>query len=316
MNIKSNVLKSVFAAGLALTGVAAIGLGTNGQADAATIGDSVTVDYIDGQSIATWSNYYTATVTGSVKDGSSWKVVKTARDASGEKWYKIGKRQWIMAKYTTEASTTSNSTYNANTTSTNTANSTYNANTTSTNTANSTYNANTTSTNTANSTTSSTGTGYTTSYSSSANNYGYGSNYNYTYSANTGVANTSSYSSNYNYTYSANTGAANTSSYSASTTSSSTSASTSTASASTSSSTSTSSSSSEEAAKAWIASKESGGSYTASNGNYYGKYQLSLSYLNGDTSAANQEKVANSYVKSRYGSWTAAKAFWQANGWY
>ncbi|MBT8856137.1 aggregation-promoting factor [Lactobacillus delbrueckii subsp. bulgaricus] len=282
MNIKSNVLKSVFAAGLALTGVAAIGLGTNGQADAATIGDSVTVDYIDGQSIATWSNYYTATVTGSVKDGSSWKVVKTARDASGEKWYTIGKRQWIMAKYTTEASTTSNSTYNANTTSTNTANST--------------YNANTTSTNTANSTTSSTGTGYTTSYSSSANNYGYGSNYNYTYSANTGAANTSSYSS--------------------STTSSSTSASTSTASASTSSSTSTSSSSSEEAAKAWIASKESGGSYTASNGNYYGKYQLSLSYLNGDTSAANQEKVANSYVQSRYGSWTAAKAFWQANGWY
>ncbi|MBT8918251.1 aggregation-promoting factor [Lactobacillus delbrueckii subsp. bulgaricus] len=282
MNIKSNVLKSVFAAGLALTGVAAIGLGTNGQADAATIGDSVTVDYIDGQSIATWSNYYTATVTGSVKDGSSWKVVKTARDASGEKWYKIGKRQWIMAKYTTEASTTSNSTYNANTTSTNTANST--------------YNANTTSTNTANSTTSSTGTGYTTSYSSSANNYGYGSNYNYTYSANTGAANTSSYS--------------------ASTTSSSTSASTSTASANTSSSTSTSSSSSEEAAKAWIASKESGGSYTASNGNYYGKYQLSLSYLNGDTSAANQEKVANSYVQSRYGSWTAAKAFWQANGWY
>ena len=281
---------------MALTGVAAIGLGTNGQADAATIGDSVTVDYIDGQSIATWSNYYTATVTGSVKDGSSWKVVKTARDASGEKWYKIGKRQWIMAKYTTEASTTSNSTYNANTTSTNTANSTYNANTTSTNTANSTYNANTTSTNTANSTTSSTGTGYTTSYSSSANNYGYGSNYNYTYSANTGAANTSSYS--------------------ASTTSSSTSASTSTASASTSSSTSTSSSSSEEAAKAWIASKESGGSYTASNGNYYGKYQLSLSYLNGDTSAANQEKVANSYVQSRYGSWTAAKAFWQANGWY
>ncbi|MBT8806957.1 aggregation-promoting factor [Lactobacillus delbrueckii] len=281
MNIKSNVLKSVFAAGLALTGVAAIGLGTNGQADAATIGDSVTVDYIDGQSIATWSNYYTATVTGSVKDGSSWKVVKTARDASGEKWYKIGKRQWIMAKYTTEASTTSNSTYNANTTSTNTANST--------------YNANTTSTNTANSTTSSTGTGYTTSYSSSANNYGYGSNYNYTYRANTGAANTSSYS--------------------ASTTSSSTSASTSTASASTSSSTSTSSSS-EEAAKAWIASKESGGSYTASNGNYYGKYQLSLSYLNGDTSAANQEKVANSYVQSRYGSWTAAKAFWQANGWY
>lgn len=276
MNIKSNVLKSVFAAGLALTGVAAISLGTNGQADAATIGDSVTVDYIDGQSIATWSNYHTATVSGSVKDGSSWQVVKTARDASGEKWYKIGNRQWIMAKYTTEAATASNSTYNANTTSTNTANNTNSS----------------TAAGYQKSTSSSTGTGYTTRYSSSANNYGYGSNYNYSYSANTGSGNTSSYS--------------------ASTTSSSTSAST--ASASTSSS--TSSSSSEEAAKAWIASKESGGSYTASNGNYYGKYQLSLSYLNGDTSAANQEKVANSYVQSRYGSWTAAKAFWQDNGWY
>ncbi|MCI1552881.1 MAG: LysM peptidoglycan-binding domain-containing protein [Levilactobacillus sp.] len=86
-----------------------------------------------------------------------------------------------------------------------------------------------------------------------------------------------------------------------------------TSSASTATSTSTSDSSS---AKAWIANKESGGSYTASNGNYYGKYQLSKSYLNGDYSAANQEKVADAYVSSRYGSWAAAKAFWQANGWY
>ena len=87
--------------------------------------------------------------------------------------------------------------------------------------------------------------------------------------------------------------------------------------AATTSTTSTSStSSSEAAAKAWIANKESSGSYTARNGQYIGKYQLSSSYLNGDYSAANQEKVANYYVSSRYGSWTAAKAFWQANGWY
>lgn len=73
---------------------------------------------------------------------------------------------------------------------------------------------------------------------------------------------------------------------------------------------------SEAEAKEWIAQKESSGSYTASNGNYYGRYQLSLSYLNGDLSASNQEKVADQYVASRYGSWTAAKAFWEANGWY
>ena len=70
------------------------------------------------------------------------------------------------------------------------------------------------------------------------------------------------------------------------------------------------------AAKEWIAQKESSGSYTAQNGQYYGRYQLSLSYLNGDLSPENQEKVANQYVVNRYGSWSVAKNFWLANGWY
>ncbi|WP_159723214.1 LysM peptidoglycan-binding domain-containing protein [Enterococcus sp. CSURQ0835] len=70
------------------------------------------------------------------------------------------------------------------------------------------------------------------------------------------------------------------------------------------------------AAKEWIAQHESGGSYTATNGQYIGRYQLSASYLNGDYSEANQEKVADQYVASRYGSWEAAQSFWQANGWY
>ncbi|MBX4223444.1 peptidase M23, partial [Enterococcus faecium] len=69
-------------------------------------------------------------------------------------------------------------------------------------------------------------------------------------------------------------------------------------------------------AKEWIAQKESGGSYTATNGRYIGRYQLDASYLNGDYSAANQERVAEQYVTSRYGSWDAAKTFWLANGWY
>ena len=72
----------------------------------------------------------------------------------------------------------------------------------------------------------------------------------------------------------------------------------------------------EAAAQAWIAQRESGGSYTARNGQYIGKYQLSAAYLNGDYSAANQERVAQQYVTSRYGSWTNAQAFWQQHGWY
>ncbi|VKU94531.1 LysM domain protein [Streptococcus pneumoniae] len=73
---------------------------------------------------------------------------------------------------------------------------------------------------------------------------------------------------------------------------------------------------SEAEAKEWMAQKESGGSYTATNGRYIGRYQLTDSYLNGDYSAENQERVADAYVAGRYGSWTAAKNFWLNNGWY
>ena len=85
----------------------------------------------------------------------------------------------------------------------------------------------------------------------------------------------------------------------------------------TTSTTSTSSlSASDAAAKEVIAQRESSGSYTAQNGQYYGRYQLTLSYLNGDLSPENQERVADAYVTNRYGSWSAALAFWNVNGWY
>ncbi len=73
---------------------------------------------------------------------------------------------------------------------------------------------------------------------------------------------------------------------------------------------------SDAAAKAWIAARESGGNYNARNGQHIGKYQLSASYLGGDYSPANQERVADQYVASRYGSWVNAQAHWMANGWY
>ncbi|MGX6969693.1 LysM peptidoglycan-binding domain-containing protein [Vagococcus bubulae] len=69
-------------------------------------------------------------------------------------------------------------------------------------------------------------------------------------------------------------------------------------------------------AKEWIAQRESGGDYNATNGYHIGRYQLDPSYLNGDYSPANQEKVADEYVAGRYGSWENAQAFWMNNGWY
>lgn len=69
-------------------------------------------------------------------------------------------------------------------------------------------------------------------------------------------------------------------------------------------------------AKEAIAMTESGGSYTAQNGQYYGRYQLTSSYLGGDLSEANQERVADKYVAERYGSWEAAWQFHLSHGWY
>lgn len=76
------------------------------------------------------------------------------------------------------------------------------------------------------------------------------------------------------------------------------------------------SNSSEAAAKAWIVDHESGGNYNARNGQYIGAYQLSASYLNGDYSQANQDRVANQYVASRYGNWVNAQKHWEQCGWY
>lgn len=69
-------------------------------------------------------------------------------------------------------------------------------------------------------------------------------------------------------------------------------------------------------AKEWIAWRESGGDYDARNGQYIGRYQLSADKLDGDYSPEHQEEVADAYVMERYGSWEAARDFWERNGWY
>ena len=75
---------------------------------------------------------------------------------------------------------------------------------------------------------------------------------------------------------------------------------------------------SSNSAKEIIAQRESGGDYNAVNptGKYIGRYQLDRSYLNGDHSIANQERVADKYVAERYGSWEAALEHSNTHGWY
>lgn len=75
---------------------------------------------------------------------------------------------------------------------------------------------------------------------------------------------------------------------------------------------------SSNSAKEIIAQRESGGSYTAYNGagGYYGRYQLNPTLVAYGASPAAQEAAADKYVAERYGSWEAALAFWNANGFY
>lgn len=61
---------------------------------------------------------------------------------------------------------------------------------------------------------------------------------------------------------------------------------------------------------------ESRGQVNVTNGRYYGIYQMDISRLNGDTSIANQEAVAQKYMQDRYGSWENAWSFHQANGYW
>ncbi len=53
----------------------------------------------------------------------------------------------------------------------------------------------------------------------------------------------------------------------------------------------------------------------STNGQYCGRYQLTITYLNGDLSPAKpRKKVANQYVVNRCGSWSELKFGWQMAG--
>ncbi|TPR15017.1 hypothetical protein DY052_06210 [Apilactobacillus timberlakei] len=62
-----------------------------------------------------------------------------------------------------------------------------------------------------------------------------------------------------------------------------------------------------KAAKYYVARVESSSAYDSYNGDHYGKFQLLPQYLKWGKSKIGQEKAADAYVKSRYGSWVNAK---------
>ncbi|MBT8905878.1 hydrolase [Lactobacillus delbrueckii subsp. bulgaricus] len=93
---KSNMIK-FSAAALTFLGISATGVKPVKQPAQAA---SKWIKVISKQSVTVWTNYqkgrYVAT---HLKKGSSHFVYQTATDSIGNLWYRIGKKEWVMAKY-------------------------------------------------------------------------------------------------------------------------------------------------------------------------------------------------------------------------
>ena len=304
MKFQSILTKSLAAAALTATGLVALNSQNTNDAQAATIvqNDTNVVTINNANStVAVWDGIENANFTGKeLVHGTTWKVVRTAYDVMGNKWYDLGANQWIMAKYTVEGGNAASAqvatpvapqaqtTVQAPVQKQETAQ--VQQTKTATPAASQQVSAQPAQAQTKQAPVASAQ--QTTQVQAPKTNYNY--NVQHTYSAPVQQQRTYSYAPAQKQT----TQVAQTAQTQATT------------------SYTSNVSGSEAAAKAWIAGRESGGSYSARNGQYIGKYQLSASYLGGDYSAANQERVADNYVKSRYGSWTGAQKFWQTNGWY
>ena len=306
MKFQSILTKSLAAAALTATGLVALNSQNTNDAQAATIvqNDTNVVTINNANStVAVWDGIENANFTGKeLVHGTTWKVVRTAYDVMGNKWYDLGANQWIMAKYTVEGGNAASAqvatpvapqaqapvqqqttvqapVQKQETTQVQQAKPATPA---------ASQQASAQQTTQVQAPVQK----QQTAVQAPKTNYNY--NVQRTYSAPVQQQRTYSYAPAQKQT----TQVAQTAQTQATT------------------SYTSNVSGSEAAAKAWIAGRESGGSYSARNGQYIGKYQLSASYLGGDYSAANQERVADNYVKSRYGSWTGAQKFWQTNGWY
>ena len=289
MKFQSILTKSLAAAALTATGLVALNSQNTNDAQAATIvqNDTNVVTINNANStVAVWDGVENAHFTGKeLVHGTTWKVIRTAYDAMGNKWYDLGANQWIMAKYTVEGgnATTAQAPVQqaqASVQKQQTTQVQQSAQKQTTSVASQQVNTQAKA---------ATQVQHQTVAQAPKTNYNY--NVQRTYSAPV-QQRTYSYASAQKQTTQVAQKTQTTTSYTSN------------------------ASGSEAAAKAWIAGRESGGSYSARNGQYIGKYQLSASYLGGDYSAANQERVSDNYVKSRYGSWTGAQKFWQTNGWY
>ncbi|AZA15429.1 MAG: hydrolase [Lactobacillus delbrueckii subsp. lactis] len=93
---KSNMIK-FSAAALTFLGISATGVKPVKQPAQAA---SKRIKVISKQYVTVWANYQKGRhVATHLKKGSSHFVYQTATDSMGNLWYRIGKKEWVMAKY-------------------------------------------------------------------------------------------------------------------------------------------------------------------------------------------------------------------------
>lgn len=92
MSNKKLVKKSLAAAVISLGGIGVIGSMQANSAHAAVVNKVYRVY----RSTTVYNSYKQPVATGQVlKANSSWKIIRTARDAKGNTWYDLGKNQWV-----------------------------------------------------------------------------------------------------------------------------------------------------------------------------------------------------------------------------
>ncbi|GFZ26799.1 C40 family peptidase [Lactobacillus corticis] len=99
-----SIAAALTASGVALTNTVKPELSLTSSVAAATF--KVKINYVAGYGINIWNSYTHPHWTGKrAQHGTKWTVYQTAYDKKGRKWYRIGSKKWILAKYTKKVST-------------------------------------------------------------------------------------------------------------------------------------------------------------------------------------------------------------------
>ena len=98
MKLKSILTKTIAVAALSVAGIVTINSTNSNKAQAAIVQNDAAT-YRVTKSTIVYNNYENGVATGQVlAANTNWKVIKTAYDNQGNKWYDLGKNQWVKLK--------------------------------------------------------------------------------------------------------------------------------------------------------------------------------------------------------------------------